>query len=115
MTETRTAVDFAQISKYKSDVLYPRTKKIVLVTYDLNIHAEDSLYKAFQSEGARRLAERFEWHYTPKHGSWLNMAEIGIGDASRQALAKPIPDMESFEEKIRIWKIKRNMECKKIN
>lgn len=115
VTKTRTAVDFAQILKYTSDVLYPRVEKIILVTDNLNIHAEASLYKAFKPEEARRLAERFEWHYTPKHGSWLNMAEIEIGVMGRQALAKPLPDMESFEEKIRIWKIKRNTECKKIN
>lgn len=115
VTETRNAVDFAQILKYTSDVLYPRTEKIVLVTDNLNIHAEASLYKAFKPEEARRLAERFEWHYTPKHGSWLDMAEIGIGIMGRQALAKPLPDMESFQEQVRIWTIKRNAECKKIN
>ena len=117
VTETRNAVDFAQILKYKytSDILYPRAEKIVLVTDNLNIHAEASLYKAFKPEEARRLAERFEWHYTPKHGSWLDMAEIEIGIMSRQALAKPLPDMESFKEQVRIWTIKRNAECKKIN
>lgn len=115
VTETRTAVDFAQILRYTSDVLYPRAEKIVLVTDNLNIHAEASLYKAFKPEEARRLAERFEWHYTPKHGSWLNMAEIEIGIMSRQALAKPLPDIEIFKEQIRIWTIKRNTECKKIN
>ena len=115
VTETRNAVDFAQILKYTSDILYPRAEKIVLVTDNLNIHAEASLYKAFKPEEARRLAERFEWHYTPKHGSWLDMAEIEIGVMSRQALAKPLPDMESFKEQVRIWTIKRNAECKKIN
>ncbi len=115
VTETRNAVDFAQILKYTSDILYPRVEKIVLVTDNLNIHAEASLYKAFKPEEARRLAERFEWHYTPKHGSWLDMAEIEIGIMSRQALAKPLPDMESFKEQVRIWTIKRNAECKKIN
>lgn len=115
VTETRNAVDFVQILKYTSDILYPRAEKIVLVTDNLNIHAEASLYKAFKPEEARRLAERFEWHYTPKHGSWLDMAEIGIGIMGRQALAKPLPDMESFQEQVRIWTIKRNAECKKIN
>ena len=115
VTETRNAVDFAQILKYTSDILYPRAEKIVLVTDNLNIHAEASLYKAFKPEEARRLAERFEWHYTPKHGSWLDMAEIEIGLMSRQAPAKPLPDMESFKEQVRIWTIKRNAECKKIN
>lgn len=115
VTETRNAVDYAQILKYTSDVLYPRAEKIVLVTDNLNIHAAASLYKAFKPEEARRLAGRFEWHYTPKHGSWLDMAEIEIGIMSRQALAKPLPDIESFKEQVRIWTVKRNTECKKIN
>ena len=115
VTETRNAVDFTQILKYTSDVLYPRAEKIVLVTDNLDIHAVASLYKAFRPEEARRLAERFEWHYTPKHGSWLDMAEIEIGIMNRQALAKPLPDLESFKEQVRIWTIKRNGECKKIN
>lgn len=115
VTETRTTVDFAQILKYTSDVLYPRTEKIILVTDNLDTHETASLYKAFKPDEARRLAERFEWHYTPKHGSWLDMAEIEIGVMSRQALAKPLPDMESFKEQVRIWTVKQNSECKKIN
>ena len=92
-----------------------RAEKIVLVTDNLNIHTTASLYKAFPPEEARRLAERFEWHFTPKHGSWLDMAEIEIGVMSRQALAKPFSDIESFKEQIRVWTIKRNAECRKIN
>lgn len=87
VTETRTAEDFAKILKYTTA----------------------SLYKTFQPEEARRLEERFEWHYTPKHGSWLDMAEIEIGIMSRQALAKPLADMNSFKEQVRIWTIKRNI------
>ena len=115
VTKTRTAVDFANILQYTSDVLYPHTEKIVLVTDNLNTHTTASLYKAFPPHEAHRLAQRFEWHYTPKHGSWLDMAEIEIGIMSRQALAKPLPDLESFKEQVRIWTIKRNAECKKIN
>lgn len=115
VTETRNAVDFAEILKYTADVLYPLAEKIVLVTDNLNIHAAASLYKAYRPEEARRLAERFEWHYTPKHGSWLDMAEIEIGIMSRQALVKPLPDLESFREQVRNWTMKRNAECKKIN
>lgn len=66
-------------------------------------------------EEAHRLAERFEWHYTPKHGSWLDMAEIEIGIMSRQALGKPLPDLESFKQQVRTWTIRRNAECAKIN
>lgn len=76
VTQTRTALDFAEILRYTSDTLYPRTEKIVLVTDNLNTHSPASLYKAFPPEEARRLAERFEWHYTPKHGSWLDMADL---------------------------------------
>ena len=108
-------MDFAEILKYTADVLYPLAEKIVLVTDNLNIHAAASLYKAYRPEEARRLAERFEWHYTPKHGSWLDMAEIEIGIMSRQALVKPLPDLESFREQVRNWTMKRNAECKKIN
>lgn len=115
VTETRNAVDFAEILKYTSDVLYQRAEKIVLVTDNLNIHTTASLYKAFPPEEARRLAERFEWHYTPKHGSWLDMAEIEIGVMSRQALAKPLPNLENFKEQVRIWTVKRNAESRKIN
>ena len=115
VTETRTAVDFAQVLKYTSDVLYPRAEKITLVTDNLNTHSTSSLYKAFPPEEAHRLAKRFEWHYTPKHGSWLDMAEIEIGIMGCQALKKPIPDLESFKNQVRAWTVKRNCECKKIN
>lgn len=83
VTQTRTAEDFAKILKYTSDVLYPRTEKIILVTDNLNIHTTASLYKTFKPEEACRLAERFEWYYTPKHGNCLDMAEIEIGVAAR--------------------------------
>ena len=115
VTQTRTALDFADILKYTSDILYPMTEKIILVTDNLNTHSPSSLYKAFPPEEARRLVERFEWHYTPKHGSWLDMAEIEIGIMSRQALAKPFPNLESFKEQVRIWTIKRNSEHVTIN
>ncbi|MFR5914340.1 MAG: transposase [Blautia wexlerae] len=93
----------------------PTDGKIVLVTDNLNTHSPASLYKAFPPEEAHRLAERFEWHYTPKHGSWLDMAEIEIGIMSRQALGKPLPDLESFKQQVRTWTIRRNAECAKIN
>lgn len=115
VTKSRTALDFAEILRYTSDILYPRTEKIILVTDNLNTHSAASLYKAFEPEEARRLAERFEWHYTPKHGSWLDMAEIEIGIMSRQALWKPLPDMESFQKQVRDWTVRRNAEHTKIN
>jgi len=114
VNETRTAVDFADVLKYVSDMMYPNAEKIVTVTDNLNIHDISSLYKAFPPPEARRLASRFEWHYTPKHGSWLNMAEIEIGVMCRQALPKPLPDMESFKQQVKAWTFKRNIECTKI-
>ncbi|WP_331477047.1 IS630 family transposase [Blautia sp.] len=115
VTQTRTALDFAAVLKYTSDILYKGAEKIVLVTDNLNTHSPASLYKAYPPEEARRLTERFEWHHTPKHGSWLDMAEIEIGIMSRQALAKPFPDLNSFKEQVRHWTIKRNAEHVKIN
>lgn len=115
VTETRTALDFARVLQYTSDALYPRADKIVLVTDNLNTHSPASLYKAFPPEEARRLTERFEWHYTPKHGSWLDMAEIEIGILCRQALAKPLPDMSSFQRQVRAWTVRRNSLASKVN
>ncbi len=101
VSETRTAVGFAHVLQYTSDALYRMAEKIVLVTGHLNTHTCASLYKAFPSEEAKRLAERFELHFTPKHGSWLDMAEIEIGVMYRQALAKPFPDAPSFIHQVR--------------
>ena len=115
INETRNAIDFANVLKYTSDVMHPHAEKITLLTDNLNIHEIASLYKAFPPEEAHRLANRFEWHYTPKHGSWLNMAEIEMGVMCRQALSKPLPDMESFKAQVKTWASLRNLECSKIN
>jgi len=115
VTQTRTAVDFAETLKYISDTLYPNAEKIILVTDNLNTHVPASLYKAFPVEEAHRLVNRFEWHYTPKHASWLDMAEIEIGIMSRQALAKPLPDMESFKKQVELWTQERNAKSSKVN
>ena len=115
VTERRTAIDFANTLKFTSDIMYPLAEKIILVTDNLNTHAIASLYKAFLPEEARRIANRFEWHYTPKHGSWLDMAEIEIGIMCRQALAKPLPDMNSFKKQLRGWTLRRNIKYSKVN
>ena len=115
VNETRNAVDFANVLKITSDEIYPFAEKIVLVTDNLNTHAPSSLYKAFAPEEANRLANRFEWHYTPKHGSWLNIAEIEIGVMCRQALSKPLPDLDSFKNQVRTWNLRRNVECSKVD
>lgn len=115
VTDTRTSIDFANTLKYTSDIMYPHAEKIVVVTDNLNTHTIASLYKAFSPEEAHRIANRFEWHYTPKHASWLDMAEIEIGIMCRQALAKPLPDMQSFKKQIKSWTLRRNVECSKVN
>ena len=115
VSETRNAIDFAEVLKYTSDVLYPTAEKIILMTDNLNIHETASLYKAFPPEEAHKLANRFEWHYTPKHGSWLNMAEIEIGIMCRQALSKPIADADTFRNQVKSWTLNRNNEASKIN
>ena len=113
--ETRTSLDFADVIKFTSDVMYPHAEKIILVTDNLNIHSTASLYKAFQPEEAHRLTNRLEWHYTPKHGSWLNIAEIEIGVMCRQALSKPLPDLDSFKKQVKAWNFRRNTECYKVD
>jgi hypothetical protein len=115
ISETRTAVDYASVLKFTSDILYPNAEIIVLVNDNLNTHTPASLYKAFPPEEAHRIVNRFEWHFTPKHASWLNMAEIEIGVLSRQALAKPLPDMERFKIEVEAWTASRNAMVSKIN
>ena len=82
VTDRHAAVDYAQVLKELSDTHFPKAEKIVLVQDNLSTHKPASLYEAFPAPEARRLVERFEWHYTPKHGSWLNMAESELGTLS---------------------------------
>jgi hypothetical protein len=110
VTTTRTAIDFAYVLKDLCDNKYPNAEKITLITDNLNIHSTASLYKAFEPAEARRLANRLDWHLTPVHGSWLNMAEIEIGVMCRQALAKPFPDLKGFSAAVSIWTKQRNIE-----
>jgi hypothetical protein len=115
VNETRTAVDFAHVLRHTSDSLYPHAEKIILITDNLNTHLTGSLYKAFPPEEAHRIANRFEWHYTPKHASWLDMAEIEIGIMCRQALKKNLPDMESLVLQVKAWTFNRNKDCAKVS
>lgn len=108
VTERRTAVDFARFVKHLLDVVYPSAAKVVLVTDNLNTHCTGSLYEAFPPAEARRLADRIEWHYTPKHGSWLNMAEIELSVLARQCLDRRIPDREVLAREVAAWETKRN-------
>jgi len=115
VTDHHTKVDFAQVIKELVDEHYPEKKKIVLVMDNLNTHKVSSLYTAFKPEEARRIAERLEIHYTPKHGSWLDMAEIEIGVMARQCLDRRIPDQDSLKHEIKAWQDKRNQEGVGVN
>jgi DDE superfamily endonuclease len=108
VTERRTAVDYARILKDLSDVHFPNAEKIVLVQDNLNTHAPASLYEAFEPAEARRLVERFEWHYTPKHGSWLNLAESELAILSSQCLDRRIPDAQMLTREVEAWQKRRN-------
>ena len=108
VTGQRTARDYAQTIRWLCDEVYPRADKIVLVQDNLNTHTPASLYEAFGPAEALRLKEKIEWHYTPKHGSWLNMAEIEIGVAQRQCLSGRIAQKAMVEQELSQWSKKRN-------
>ena len=108
VTERRTAADFAGFLKRLLDEVYPAAAKVVLVTDNLNTHGPGSLYEAFDPAEARRLADRIEWHYTPKHGSWLNMAEIELSALARQCLDRRIPDRDTLAREVAAWAAVRN-------
>ena len=108
VTDRHTAVDYAHVLKDLADTHFPDAKSIVLVQDNLGIHAKASLYQAFPAAEARRLVERFEWHYTPKHGSWLNLAESELGVLSSQCLGRRIPDTQTLVEEIAAWQDDRN-------
>ena len=108
VTDRRTAVDYARALKEMSDIHFPNAPKICLVQDNLNTHAPASLYEAFPAAEARRLVERFEWHYTPKHGSWLNLAESELGVISSQCLDRRIPDRQTLIDEIAAWEADRN-------
>jgi len=115
VTETRTKLDFAACLQELSDTHYPNAQKILLVMDNLNTHKLASLYEAYPPAEARRLAERFEIHHTPKHASWLNMAEIEIGVMSRQCLKSRIPAKEIMERNVAAWASLRNSSNLTVN
>src|SRR5258706_9529105 len=108
VTERRTAVDLAEQLRLLVDVDYPEAHKIVLVTDNLNTHSKACLYEQFSPEEAWRFASRIEWHYTPEHASWLNMAKIELSALSRQCLNRRIPDAETLATEIDAWETERN-------
>jgi transposase len=108
VTERRTKVDWAHQIKELVDERYPQAQRIVLVMDNLNTHSPASLYEAFDPAEARRLANKLEIHYTPKHGSWLNMAEIELSVLSRQCLDRRVPDFESLRAEVAAWQERRD-------
>lgn len=115
VTDRHTKVDWAELIKQLVDEHFPQKRKIVLVMDNLNTHKLSSLYEAFEPTEARRIAERLEIHYTPKHGSWLDMAEIEIGVMSRQCLDRRIEDQETLRNEINAWQRTRNAEKIQVN
>jgi transposase len=108
VTQRRTMVDWAEAIRELVDVHYPQAEKVVLVMDNLNTHHIGSLYEAFAPEEAFRIAQRLELHYTPKHGSWLNMAESELSILSRQCLNRRIPDPDRLRREVSAWQKERN-------
>ena len=115
VTDRRTKKDYAQCLRKLSDERYPEAEVIVLVQDNLNTHSPASLYDAFAPAEAQRLTERFEWHYTPKHGSWLDMAEIELGILGRQCLDRRIDNAEELTREVAAWEAQRNAAKAKVN
>ena len=114
-TGRRTAVDYAHALRDLSGEHFPGARKIILVQDNLNTHKPASLYEAFPAAEARRLVERFEWHYTPKHGSWLDMAESELGILASQCLDRRIPDKAALIRETSAWRRKRNKDHAKAD
>lgn len=113
--EHRTAVDWAEEIKYLVDVSYPDCPKIILVMDNLNTHTITSLYKAYPALEARRIARRLEIHFTPKHGSWLNIAEIELNVMTRQCLSRRIAAIDELRQELAAWETGRNKSVARIN
>ncbi len=115
VTDHRTKVDWAKCIKDIVDTHYPEAAKITVIMDNLNTHRPSSLYQAFSPEEARRLLNKLEFHYTPKHGSWLNMAEIEFSALKRQCLDCRIPDQITLKQKVTEWEQARNVRAVKAN
>jgi hypothetical protein len=111
VTGRRTAVDYAQALRDIADIHFPHAEPIILVQDNLNTHNKASLYEAFPPEEACRIARRFEWHYSPKHGSWLNLAESELSVLASQCLSRRIPDTYALIDEVGAWQDDRNNKC----
>ena len=114
VTEKRRKIEWATVMKQIADQLYPQAQKIVVVLDNLNTHTPSAFYETFAPEEARRLVERFEFHFTPKHGSWLNMAEIELSALVRQCLDRRLPDIQTLTQEVQAWQQQRNNEVIKV-
>ena len=113
--EHRTAVDWAEEIKYMVDEMYPEAEKIILVMDNLNTHKPSSLYKKFKPEEARRIIKKLDIHYTPKHGSWLDIAEIELNVMTRQCLSRRIDSIDKLKAELTSWEKERNEAGAKVN
>jgi hypothetical protein len=115
VTDRRTRKDWALAMKELSDEIYPHAEQIVVTMDNLNTHTPISFYETFEPDEARRLINRFEFHYTPKHGSWLNMAEIELGVLIRQCLNRRIADKATLTNEVKAWQDDRNTKVVKVD
>lgn len=115
VTQRRTKIDWAHCVREMVNQIYPDAEQIVLVMDNLNTHNKSSLYEAFEPAEAKRIADKLEIHYTPKHGSWLDMAEIELGILARQCLSRRIDNMGKLEKEVASWQMIRNTDEAKVN
>lgn len=115
ITERKTKIEWAEFIKQIADEQYPEAKKITLVMDNYNTHNAGSLYEAFSPQEAKRIWDRFDFVYTPKHGSWLNMAEIELNVLMGQCLNRHISNLETVKTEVTAWQTKRNNKNSKIN
>jgi hypothetical protein len=115
VTERRTNKDWAQCLKDLVEVHFPEAEKITLMSDNLHTHKPAALYEAFAPQEARRIIAKIAWHHTPKHGSWLNMAEIALRVLQRQCLNRRIPNQETLKHEVAAWEYKRNQDAGKVH
>lgn len=115
VTDRRTKLDYAQQMKYLVDVKYPDAEKIIVIQDNLNTHVPSSLYQFFEPDEAKRILDKLDFHYTPKHGSWLNMAEIELSVLANQCLDRRLPDAYALQREVAAWEKQRNLDSRKID